>query len=131
MFRCWGGEDYAIHVCLQPIFLLLPLLEASASHFTGQEQLLSENPQFHALRGCANLNLGLVCEVKQAGDEEYFKLSPPKLEAWLKSRVARVQAVLNSRRIAGSHLVRLLIYLNCAHFLCWLFCFVFGSRRWW
>ena len=98
------------YICLwhQPIFLLLPLLEASASHFTSRQQLLSENPQFHALQECRNLDLRWVCEVKVAGDEAYYKLNTEKLNNWLKGRVARLQAVLDAQNICGSNLVRVL-----------------------
>jgi len=89
----------------QPLFLLLPLLEKSSSHFVSREQLLFEDHHFNALQSCANLKLDLVCDVKSAGDDSYYKLNPQKLEAWLKSKVLRTQEVLCSRRIAGSHQV--------------------------
>lgn len=83
--------------------MLLPLLEAASTHFTSVEQLLSEDRNFNALRACRNLDLSHVCEVKKAGDDEYFKLSNAKLTNWLKGRVARLQAVLDTKRISGSH----------------------------
>ena len=87
------------------MFVLLPVLEASASHFTSKDQLLSENRELNALRVCKNLDLSIVCEEKEAGGDKYYKLDKQKLMSWLKTRVARVRAVLKSQRICGAERV--------------------------
>lgn len=94
-----------VRTARQPVFALLPLLEASSSHFCSREQLLSENQQFHALWACRQLDLDLVCDVKQAGGDSYFKLNSNKLLAWLRSRVERIVTALVANSVAGCETV--------------------------
>ncbi|CAK0787484.1 hypothetical protein CVIRNUC_010704 [Coccomyxa viridis] len=102
-FRSWfvGDavlEDGSMYLCtpVDPLFLALPLLESSRMQAAGEqgvfceaEQLLQreDNPSHAQLAELLQGSFSLLCDVKSAGGDEYFRLNDEKVLAWLRCKV--------------------------------------------
>jgi len=82
---------------IDPLFLILPLLEKSSSMFCDAEQLCEafNDTQLSAyLSPAIKSQLPCICENKEAGGELYYRLSEERTIAWLKCKVKQMAAFI-------------------------------------
>jgi len=97
---------------IDPLFLLLPLLEKHrkksndhAGYFCTIDQILTQTDgdinEIALLLYFKHLNLSLICDKKDIGDQELFRLDDTKVLKWLRCKVENTRTKLSSMAIVS------------------------------
>jgi len=97
-------QDGSLHLAtpVDPLFIALPLLtKSSTQSFQPLDQILADGAlaDYAELERVAGLGEAMksVCDVREAGDDFFYRYSPTKLTAYLRSKVEHIAAVLEKK----------------------------------
>mmetsp|Transcript_11828 Transcript_11828/g.28241 ORF Transcript_11828/g.28241 Transcript_11828/m.28241 type:complete len:338 (+) Transcript_11828:3-1016(+) len=109
-FSCWFVGDYCqkdgdvvFATKIDPLFLALPILDKArnktsehAGRFCDKEQIFSSWPEHSAdcmtLAASNGMDLHVICDVKEVGDDHYYRLNDDKVLAWARAKVQATSA---------------------------------------
>jgi len=97
---------------IDPLFMILPLLELhrkkSAEHagyFCTLDQILSQTitdiNQISSFMKIKHLNLSFICDIKDIGDQQLFRLNDTKVLKWLRCKVENTRTKLSAMAIVS------------------------------
>ena len=93
-------QDGGVHVAtrIDPLFLVLPLLEKASQNYSPLDQILAspEMPHVVKLRHCRYLELAHLCDVSDAmgPDMPLYRMNEAKVITWLRRKVQRLTETL-------------------------------------
>ncbi|XP_059478797.1 ribonuclease H2 subunit B [Neocloeon triangulifer] len=107
--RSWVIDDHIqsdgkVHLStpVDPLFLILPYMTKSAGRFESLEQLIQDEdfPETKRLLQCVTpKQLRCISEIKEVGDDKYYRINEEKTLRWLTKKVKRVSEVLKEKGI--------------------------------
>ena len=87
------------------LFIILPLLEKSQRRgFVPLSDLFDDanaGPQLRLLLEPSKDHLGAVCDVKEAGDESYYRLNDDRVVAWIMIKIRVAEEALDEGGVLG------------------------------
>ena len=93
-------QDGGVHVGtrIDPLFLVLPLLEKASQNYSPLDQILAspEMPHIAKLRQCRHLELAHLCDVSDVmgPDMPLYRMNEAKVVTWLRRKMKRLTQAL-------------------------------------